>query len=158
MKTKINSILAVCVFAFIAMACNASFSTANISSFNFGKNETATPPTTTFNVGDKVFAVAAVSNSISKCKVKFKYSFEPTGGGKPQDGTLDVDLPGSGTAQLTITAPAPGTFKVDASLVDESGKELDKKSGSVTVKGDAPAPTDAKKDDASHSEDNTKDH
>ena len=163
MKTKINAIVAITIMTFIALGCNASFSTAKIDSFNFGKNETATPTMTTFNVGEKIFAVAIVTNSISKCKVKFKYTLEPTAGGKPQDGSLDVDLPGSGSAQLSLTPTMPGTFKVDASLVDESGKELDKKSGSVTIKGDAPAPKDTKKDDTkkddeSHSEDNTKEH
>ena len=168
MKTKINSIIAITVLAFIALACNASFSSANISSLNFGKNETATPPTTTFNVGDRVNVLAVVSNSISKCKVRFKLYFDNVDGKKKgeEGGTLDVDLPGSGTATFSFNAVLPGDYKVDATLLDDSGKELGKKSGTISVKGSAPTTTtetkkdDAKKDDdsSSHSEDNTKEH
>ena len=74
MKTKISLIVALSLLAVIISAC--SFTTANISSFNLGKNDTATPPTTTFDVGEKVYAVTVVSNAMGKHKVKFKVTFE----------------------------------------------------------------------------------
>lgn len=144
MKTKINALLAICVLVFIALACNASFTTANISSFNFGKNDKAEPATTSFNQGEKIFAVAIVSNAMSKVKVRFKVE-SASGGGTPL--TKEIELEGSGRAFLEITGTSGGDYKAEATLLDESGKEVDKKSGTFTVKGNSPTTsTETKKD------------
>ena len=151
MKKHINSIIAIGILVFIAMACNASFTTANMSGIKFGKNDKAEPETKTFNVGEKVYAVATVANSMSKTKVRFKLTTENVEGqekGK-EAGNVDVDMSSSGTAIFNFNAFAPGEFKVEATLLDENGKEIDKKSGNVTVKGTAPASVsapDTKKD------------
>lgn len=145
MKKHFNSIIAIAVLVFIAMACNASFTTANISSFNFGKNDKAEPATTSFNQGEKVYAVAVVSNSMSKTKVRFKVE-NTKGGGTPL--TKDVDLESSGSAYLEITNIVGGDYKAEATLLDESGKEIDKKSGTFSVKGDAPTSTTEKPKDS----------
>lgn len=143
MKNKINVIIAVVILVFIAMACNASFTTANISSFNFGKNDKAEPATTTFNEGDKVYAVAAISGVMGKYKVRFKVE-NTSGGGQPL--TKDVEMPGNGTAYLEITNIAGGDYKAEATLLDESGKEVDKKTGTFSVKGGSkPATTTTEK-------------
>ncbi len=150
MKKHFSTIIAIGILVFIAMACNASFTTANISSLNFGKNEKAEPPTTTFDVGDRVHAVAVVSNSMSKSKVRFKIFFDNVEG-KPKGGeagTTDVDMAGSNGAFTSFNAVAPGTYKIDATLLDEDGKEIDKKSGTVTVKGSAPTTTTEKPKDS----------
>lgn len=150
MKNKINAIIAIGVLVFVAMACNASFTTANISSFNFGKNDKAEPATTSFNQGDKVYAVAGVSGVSGKYKVRFKVE-SASGGGQPL--TKEVEMPGNGTAYLEITNAAAGEYKAEAVLLDESGKEVDKKNGTFTVKGNAPATTTEKpKDDSSNSD------
>lgn len=154
MKNKINALIAISVLIFIATACNASFTTANISSFNFGKNDKAEPATTTFNVGEKVFAVAIVSNAMSKIKVRFKV--ESTSGNSQQPLTKEVELEGAGRAFLELTNLPSGEYKAEAVLFDESGKEIDKKSGTFSVKGGStettkPA-TDSNKD--ADSEDN----
>ena len=156
MKTKINSIIAIGILIFIAMACNASFTTANISKFNFGKNDKGDPATTSFNEGDKVYAVATLSGVMGKYKVRFKVE-HASGGGQPM--TKDVDMPGDGTAYLEISNVAGGEYKAEAALLDESGKEVDKKSGTFSVKGgsttttEKPKTTDSDKD--SNSEDNS---
>lgn len=152
MKTKINSIIAIGILIFIAMACNASFTTANISSFNFGKNDKAEPATTSFNQGEKVYAVAIVSNAMSKVKVRFKVE-SASGGGTPL--TKEVELEGSGRAFLEITEIAGGDYKAEAILLDESGKEVDKKSGTFSVKGSSSTTTETKKNTDSDSEDNS---
>lgn len=132
MKTKINSVVAIGVLVFIVMACNASFTTANISSLNFGKNDKADPSTTSFNEGDKVFVVATVSGAMGKYKVKFKVESAAGGG---QTLNREIDMPGSGTAYLEVTNATSGEYKAEAILVDESGKEVDKKNGTFSVKG-----------------------
>ena len=133
MKSKINLMLALGALVFIAMACNASFTTANISSFTFGKNDKAEPATTTFNVGEKVYAVAIVSNAMSKIKVRFKV--ESVSGSQQPPLTQEVELASAGRAFLEVTKLPPGEYKAEAVLFDESGKEIDKKSGTFSVKG-----------------------
>ena len=162
MKSKINLIIAVGALVFIALACNASFTTANISSFNFGKNEKAEPPTTTFNTGDKVYAVTTVSNTSSKHKMRFKVFYENVQGKTKGEEAMnkELDFEGARPVYLTFDLPVPGDFKVEATLLDEQGKELDKKSGTFTVKGNPPSDTkkadsDSDKDkDSKDSEDN----
>lgn len=137
MKNKINSLIAVSALIFVAMACNSSFTTANISSFNFGKNERADPPTTTFDVGDKIYAVAMVSNTSAKHKMRFKIFYENVQGKSKGEEAFnkDLDFEGSRPVFLNFNAPTAGEYKVEATLLDEDGKEIDKKSGAVTVKG-----------------------
>ena len=149
MKSKINLMLALGVLVFIAMACNASFTTANISSFNFGKNDKADPATTTFNMGEKVYAVAMVSNTSSKHKMRFNFESVSNNGVKPL--TKELDFEGSRPVFLELTIPAGGEYKVEATLFDESGKEIDKKSGTFTVKG---GETDKKSSTSDSSDDN----
>ena len=148
MKSKINLMLALGVLVFIAMACNASFTTANISSFTFGKNDKAEPASTTFNVGEKVFAVAVVSNAMSKIKVRFKV--ESTSGSSQPPLTQEVELASAGRAFLEVTKLPPGEYKAEAVLFDESGKEIDKKSGTFSVKGSETDNKDASPDSDSN--------
>lgn len=149
MKIKNISIMATAFLAFLISAC--SFTTANLSSLEFGKNQKAEPNASTFNVGETVFTVAKVSGAIGKYKVKFKVT-KPDKTSQDQD----VDFDGSqGGVYLSFPAPMPGEYKIDAALIDpDTGKEIGKKSGSFTVKGEAPAPAEPKKDaDADHDSD-----
>jgi hypothetical protein len=143
MKTKINSIIAIGILIFIAMACNASFTTANISSYNFGKNNSANPPTTNFEVTDKIYCVAVVSGAMGKHKMRFK--MEPVSKNDVQPLTKDIDFEGSRPVYLELTVPTGGEYKVEATLLDESGKEVDKKSGTFTVKGGSTSTTTTEK-------------
>lgn len=153
MKNKINALIALCVFVFIAMACNASFTTAKIESLNFGKNDKANPPVTSFNVGEQVFAVANVTGAVGKNKLKFKIS---RAGGSPVEQVADFE--GSQSINYSFTPSVPGEIKFEVSLLDDTGKEVDKKSGSVTVKGDAPAATTDKPKSDSDDKSEDKDH
>ena len=148
MKTKINSIIMLAILAFTFSAC--SFSTANISELKFGKNDTATPAATSFNVGEKVFAVAHVSNAMGKHKVKFNMKYENVSGkGKGESfGKPELDVDGDSEAFVYFNSEIPGDYSVEAILVDEQGKELGKKSGTIKITGSAPTvPTAAKTDD-----------
>jgi hypothetical protein len=159
MKNKINTIIAIGVLVFIAMACNASFTTANISSFNFGKNEKAEPPTTTFNTGEKVYAVAMVSNTSGKHKMRFKVFYENVQGKTKGEEAMnkELDFEGARPVYLSFDLPVPGDFKVEATLLDDQGKELDKKSGTFTVKGEMPKTTEKSKDSPDSDKDSDSD-
>ncbi|MBX7172844.1 MAG: hypothetical protein K1X72_17875 [Pyrinomonadaceae bacterium] len=149
MKTRIKIIIFLSLLALTAMGCSVSFTTAKIDSLNFGKNDKANPPTTSFNVGEQVFVIANVTGAMGKNKLKIKMT--PTGGSAVEK---DVDFEGSKPITYSFTPSSPVEIKFDVSLLDDSGKEVDKKSGTITVKGSAPAPTDAKKDeDSDHSSD-----
>lgn len=165
MKKHFNSIIAIGVLVFIAMACSGSFTTANISSFNMGKNEKAEPPTTTFNTGEKVYVVTVVSNTSSKHKMRFKVSVENAAGRTKGEEVVnkDIDFEGARPVYLYFDAAYPGDFKAEATLLDDTGKEIDKKSGTFTIKGSAPTTTekptnssdsDKDKDKDSNSDDN----
>jgi hypothetical protein len=150
MKTKNISIMVLAFLAFALSAC--SFTTANLSSLDFGKNQKAEPTATTFNVGETVFSVAKVSGAMGKYKVKFKVT---TPDKKSQD--KDVDFDGSqGGVFLSFTPAMPGEFQIEATLVDDAGKEIGKKSGTFTVKGEIPAPAESKKNEADHDSEDKK--
>lgn len=144
MKSKINLIISISILVFVAMACNGSFTTANISSFNFGKNEKADPPTTTFDIKDKIYAVATVSNTSSKHKMNFKIFYDNVQGKTKGEEAYkqDIEFEGARPVFLYFNVPAPGDYKVEATLLGEDGKEIDKKSGTVKVTGTAPTATD----------------
>jgi hypothetical protein len=158
MKTKINLIVALASLAFAFSAC--SFSTANISELKFGKNETANPAATSFNVGEKIFAVAVVSNSMGKHKVKFNLKYENVAGkGKGESfGKPELEVDGDSQAYVNFNSNLPGDYSVEAVLVDEQGKELSKKSGTIKITGSAPvSPAAAKTDDADSDSDGKSD-
>lgn len=149
MKTKTTLLVAAAFLAFTFSAC--SFSTANISELKFGKNDTATPAATSFNVGEKVFAVANVANAMGKHKVKFNLKYENVAGkGKGESfGKPELEIDGDSEAFVHFNSNLPGDYSVEAVLVDEDGKELDKKSGTVKITGSAPTASAAvKADDA----------
>ncbi len=153
MKTQTILITALALAVFVFSAC--SFSTANISSLNFGKNDTAKPTATSFNVGEKVFAVAAVSNASGKHKVKFNLKYENVAGKTRGDSLAkpEIEVDGDSDAFFNFTPNLPGDYSVDAALVDEQGREISKKSGIVKITGSAPAATETKTDAEHSSED-----
>jgi hypothetical protein len=157
MKNKTMILVAFLALWAVTSAC--SFTTAKIGKLDFGKNDKATPSTTSFEMSDKIFAVTEVTGAMGKHKMKFKLIFEDVEGKKKGEEALskEVEFEGNAAPFLSFSVPAGGTYKVDVALVDDAGKEIDKKSGTVTVKG-APAPTpdtsksdeddaDSKKDD-----------
>lgn len=158
MKNKLNSIFAIILLLWIGLACNASFTTANIGSLNFGKNDSANPPTTTFEMSDKIYAVANVANSMSKHKMRFKVFYENKKENKSNEVlTKEIDFEGSRPITLNLTVNNPGEYKVEAVLLDEQGKEIDKKSGTITVNGNPTAtqePKDSDNSDSQSSDDN----
>ena len=134
MKDHITAILAIALLVFVAVACN--FNTANISELKFGKNEKADPATTSFNKGEDIFAVATVSNAGGKFKMTWKVTYDNVPGkGKGEEiGTNSREFEGSSVLWQTFSSPLPGEYKVEATLSDDSGKQIDSKSGMVTVK------------------------
>lgn len=139
MKTKTLLVMTLAFLAFTFSAC--SFSTANISSLNFGKNDTAKPAVTSFNTGEKVYAVAVVSNSIGKHKLKFNLKTDNVSGKAKGEvaAKTEVNVDGDSEAFFSFNVDFPGEYSVEAALVDDQGKEISKKSGTFKVAGNPPA-------------------
>lgn len=147
MKNHITAFIAIGILVVVAAACGGSFTTANISKLEFGKNDKASPATTTFDVGEKIFAVATVSNTSGKHKMNYRVTYENVAGKTKGEEALNenIDFEGARPIWLSFSVPAAGEYKIEATLNDDTGKKVDSKSGTVTAKGGAAPP--AKEDD-----------
>lgn len=142
MTNKFNLLFAVGVLVLISMACNFNFSTANLSDLTFGKDKDASGSTTNFNPEDEIFAITSVNNASGANKVKFRLLFDDVEGEK--SGTLaykvekELKTDGSRKVWLNFSLPggfASGTYRVEAVLTSEDGKEHDRKTATFTVGG-----------------------
>lgn len=137
-KSTVNLMICSALLLGAVVAC--SFSTANLSSLKVGKDKTVSSETSTFAANDTVYAVGTVSNAPGKVKVKGLLAFDDVEGQKPGpipglEKTLDLD--GSGTATYTFTPPPDGwpkgKYKIEVTLMDDSGTQKDQKTATFTV-------------------------
>jgi hypothetical protein len=144
MKNKINSIFGLGFLILASMACNFSFSTANLSEIKLGKDKNASGAATTFKPDDEIFAVSAINNAMSKSKVKFRLTFDKAEGA--QTGAVayklekEMEVEGSREIWFNFSVPggfAPGSYKIEAVLSGEDGKELDRKTSSFGIAGES---------------------
>jgi len=137
-RNILNLVLALGGLLAVALACNLT--TANISSVKIGKDKAVNTESTSFDPSDTVYVVATISNAPGKVKVKGRLVVEEAEGQQtgPVPGlerTLDLD--GSGTATYTFTPPPngwpKGTYKVEITLMTESGEQKGEKSVTFSV-------------------------
>lgn len=124
----------------VALACNFSASTANISALKLGKDKAISQETTSFAPSDTIYAVATISNAPGKVKVKGRLVVDEVAGQEsgPVPGIEEtLDLGGSGTATYTFTPPPngwpKGKYKIEVIMMDEAGQQKDQKTASFTV-------------------------
>ncbi|HEY0547710.1 MAG TPA: hypothetical protein VGC91_20175 [Pyrinomonadaceae bacterium] len=140
-SSKFNLLLGLAVIVVAALACNSSFTTANISSLKISKDKSASSETSTFAPGDAVYVVAQISNTSDTHKVTSRVLFDDgADSGKPVPGTeTTIDVPGAAAATFTFTPPASGwaagKYKVEVTMKDDAGKQVDQKTGSFSVSG-----------------------
>ncbi len=142
MRNKLDPILALGLLILVSTACNFSFSTASLSDLKFGKDKNASGAETTFKPEDEIFAVTAVNNSMGKTKVKFRLLFDkvegaPTGAVAHK---IEKELPveGNGAVSFNFSLPGgftSGSYQAEFVMIDENGKELDRKTGNFTIVG-----------------------
>lgn len=129
------------LLVFVAVACNFSASTANISELKIYKDKAGTQQTSTFAPSDTVYAVATIANVPSPVKAKGRLVIEDVEGyssGTPVPGAeTTVDVPGSAPVTYTFTPPSAGfpkgKYKVEVVMINEAGEQKDQKSESFTV-------------------------
>ena len=155
MKKNIITFVAIGLMAFFAAGFSCSFTTANISKLDFGKNEKGDQATTNFSVGEKIYSIATISNTSSKHKINFVVTADNVTGKKKGDEVYNekIDFEGARPVWLAFNLANPGDYKVDANLMDEDGKTIDTKSGTITVKGAPMAPAAADADDKKKTDD-----
>ena len=137
-KPKMNLLISGGAMLAILIAC--SFSTANLSSVKIGKDKAVSSETSSFAPNDTVYVVGKVANAPGAVKVKGLLAFEDVEGEKagPIPGLeKTLDLPGDGTATYTFTPPTAGwpkgKYKVEVTLMDDSGAQKDQKTATFTV-------------------------
>src|SRR5437867_4489585 len=96
----------------VLLACKGGFTTANISSLKIASDEAGNNETKTFKPGDKVYAVAQISNNVGKVQAKFRILYDDVPG--ETAGTLvpgaekTLDVEGSRTATFWLGLPPAG--------------------------------------------------
>ena len=140
-NNKWSFALAVAMFLAVVLACSAS--TANISSFKISTDEEGKNEAKSFKPGDKVYAVAQISNNPGKVQAKFRILFDDvkgeTSGQLVQGAEKTLDVDGSRPVFFWITLPPAGfnngRYKVEVSMLNEKGEQKDQKSGTFEVAG-----------------------
>src|SRR5918999_4521694 len=127
-SNKWNPVLALGLFIGALLACSAT--TANISSLKVSSDEEGKNEATSFKPGDKVYAVAQISNNPGKVQTKFRVLYDNVEGQdsgtlvQGAEKTLEVD--GSRPAIFSITLPGRGflngRYKVEVSMLTENGE------------------------------------
>ncbi len=137
---KSNLNLAICSVLLLLVILACSMSTANLSSLKVSKDKAGSSETSAFGPNDTVYVVGTVSNAPGKVKVKGLLAFDDVAGQQPGpipglEKTLDLE--GSGTATYTFTPPPAGwpkgKYKVEVTLMDDSGAQKDQKSATFTI-------------------------
>lgn len=132
MKNLQTFSIALCILVFIALGC--SMSTANMSSFKVGKDKAVSSESANFKPGDTIYGIATISNNPGKVKVNL-YVADSTGKTLPGS-EVSLNIDGDNTANYSLPLPdsfEPGTYKVNADMLNESGEKKDSKSVNITV-------------------------
>jgi len=138
-------VLGLALITAFALACNFSMSTANISSLKLGKDEKVTSETSSFGPKDRVYAVATLSNTSDKWKMRCRLYFDDVPGQKNgemiPDSEKTLELSGAGTATFWYSWGGQGwpngKYRVEVAMINEQGEEKDKKTANFTVTGGA---------------------
>ena len=143
MKNRRDLILSLGLLLAVALACKGGFTTANISSLKIASDEAGNNETKTFKPGDKVYAVAQISNNVGKVHAKFRVLYDDVQG--QTAGTLvpgaekTLDVEGSRAATFWLGLPPAGfpngRYKVEVSMLNESGEQKDQKTATFDVAG-----------------------
>ncbi|HEV7395912.1 MAG TPA: hypothetical protein VGN86_05325 [Pyrinomonadaceae bacterium] len=140
-KIKWDSVLALGLLVAVVLACSAT--TANISSLKITNDEAGKNETKSFKPGDKIYAIATISNNGGKVQAKFRVLYDDVAGEK--SGTLvqgaekTLDVEGSRPAVFWITLPPAGfgngRYKVEVNMLTETGEQKDQKTAMFDVAG-----------------------
>jgi hypothetical protein len=109
---------------------------------SFGKNAQADPPVNSFAVDEFIYVNAAVANATGKHNLNFLVTALDVVNKAPGDHVMNksVDFEGNAPLFFNFSIAYPGQYKIEAVLTDATGKQIDAKSGDITVTGEAAPP------------------
>ena len=124
-------------------ACSFDVSTAHISSLKLTKEKNGANEVSSFGPHEAIFAYGEVANVPSKVTVKWRLITEKVEG-QPDNGAVpgmdkSFELPGDGTSNYDLSPSEagwpPGKYKIEFSMLNESGVQKDQKVAAFTVSG-----------------------
>jgi len=137
-KNKIRLFVAFAALFALGSACNMS--TANISSFKVSKDKAGTQETKDFKAGETIYAATVIANSPDKVTVKTYLTADDApmlNKGETVPGSeVNVELPGSGTANYSLPIPAGlkgGRFTLHAEMINAAGEKKDSKHENIKI-------------------------
>jgi len=138
MKNAGTLSIATLLLAFAVLAC--SFPPASIGTLAAFKDKAGENKATTFQVGDIIYSHAALVNNSEKVTVKFTLLPEDVKGMTKGENIKEAEtlqvVDGGGTAIFILTTGKnfpPGTYKINAEMINEANETKDSKSINITV-------------------------
>jgi putative lipoprotein len=163
-RTTVFLFICICVAVALVAACGQKGPLpVTITKLAFGTNAKAEPSVNSFEVDKVIYVVANVENAVSKHHLDFRVTVENNVENKALGDPImnkGVDFSGNDPLFLNFMIAFPGQYKVEAVLTDPDGKQIDSKSGSITVTGEAAPPAeehDMDRDDKDNDRDRDKD-
>ncbi len=136
-KKQITAIILSGILIFL-VGCSSPPQHPAISKIALGKNLTAEPEVTSFDIRDVVYAVASVSNANGKHSIKFTVTEENVEG-RPKGNAVQnkrIDFEGDKPLSLQFLVAYPGEYKVEATLFNAADEPIDSKNVMLTVTGE----------------------
>ena len=141
-KRLVTGWLGASLLALMLSACEFEVSTSSIGNITASKEKNGGPQSTTFDVMDKIYVTAVTKNVSKGTQIKWRTYTMKVDGQTENSPITNFDnttaLPGSGTADYNLTPTAngwpSGTYKIEATMLLEGGKQQDQKSIEITVK------------------------
>ena len=127
----------------LAAGCSFSVTTAHITGLAITKDKAGTQAASTFAPTEPVYAKVTVANVPGKVTLKWRLVADKVVGVAEHtplpEADMSFELAGDGNSTYTLTPPAAGwptgTYSIHVSMLDESGAEKDKRSGTLAVAG-----------------------
>jgi hypothetical protein len=127
----------------LSAACSQKPAQAAITKLAFGNNDAAEPQTNSFEVDKVIYVVATVANAVGPHNLNFEVTVDSNVENKVQGDHImnkSIDFEGKQPLFLHFSIAYPGNYKIEATLTDQNGKQLDTKAGIITVTGEAKPP------------------
>jgi hypothetical protein len=139
MKKTLNLFLVLGVLLVVGLACEAT--TANLSDVTFAKDKDGGNTFTSANQGDEVYVLSGLNNAGGKYIVRWTVK---NSSGEEIKILENNEIPVDGSRKLWLTLTlnpqvfSAGKYNFSITLLNEEGeKEIDNKTGTLTVKGES---------------------
>jgi hypothetical protein len=133
----------ICVAVVLLPACSKPAAPAAITKLAFGNTASAEPSVNSFEVDKVIYVLATVAGAVGKHNLNFEVTAENNVVSKDKGDHVmnkSIDFEGNQPLFLSFKIAFPGDYKIEAILTDPQGKQIDNRSGTITVTGEPPLP------------------